>query len=367
MNNNSFYYQYSAAIAKHIVDFAKSFPSKEFSSSISTPGWNSATAHALSHSNFESTVTSCEISSEVVRVNRGGLMIWGVENINKACLAAVVELVASDPSVLSVHIGTAPHTLNYDSRGMTQSGNPRYTPYTDAGLTGSGQILAVADTGLDDFSCFLADESRCENTYENCATPRDFGVYHNRDKVIQYIPWADKTDYEGGHGSHVSGSAVGHSIGAQLGVMGVTNDLSHMNGMAPSAKVAFQDIGDEYGYLDVLGQLSLYADLFTQAYTAGARVHTNSWGSSAVEYDYMSYEVDQYTSDHPDFLVLFAAGNDGNMYNIPVVGTPGNAKNCLTVGSGQIRDQYTDQMHGTTTMSYFSSNGPTLDGRLKPG
>jgi serine protease AprX len=136
--------------------------------------------------------------------------------------------------------------------------------------------------------------------------------------------------------------------------------------MAPSAKIAFQDIGDEYGNLGVLGELSLYDDLFTQAYTAGARVHTNSWGGGA-DYNYMSFEVDKYTSDHPDFLVLFAAGNGGNMYSVPEVGYPGNAKNSLTVGSGQIRDQYTDQMFDTTTMSSFSSNGPTLAGRMKPG
>ena len=58
-------------------------------------------------------------------------------------------------------------------------------------------------------------------------------------------------------------------------------------------------------------------------------------------------------------LVLFAASNDGSEYGDASIGAPGNAKNVLTVGSAE------STTLPTTTVSYFSSRGPTSDGRLK--
>jgi hypothetical protein len=44
-----------------------------------------------------------------------------------------------------------------------------------------------------------------------------------------------------------------------------------------------------------------------------------------------SQEVDRYANEHPDFLVLVAAGNDGP--NPHSVVSPGTAKNALSVGA----------------------------------
>ena len=53
-------------------------------------------------------------------------------------------------------------------------------------------------------------------------------------------------------------------------------------------------------------------DLFQPLYDAGARIISNSWGSENVNnYDGQAQEVDQFMYDHPDSLVLFAAGNSG--------------------------------------------------------
>ena len=55
-------------------------------------------------------------------------------------------------------------------------------------------------------------------------------------------------------------------------------------------------------------------------------------------------------------LILFAAGNnDGNLNTI---GSPGNAKNVVTVGA---------LAHGNSPFeANFSNRGPTDDGRMKP-
>lgn len=47
----------------------------------------------------------------------------------------------------------------------------------------------------------------------------------------------------------------------------------------------------------------------------GARVHSDSWGSASINYDFLSAQVDEYCWTHPDFLPVFAAGNEGDQYS----------------------------------------------------
>jgi len=60
---------------------------------------------------------------------------------------------------------------------------------------------------------------------------------------------------------------------------------------------------------------------------------------------------------HPDFLVLFAAGNSGP--GTGSVGSPSTNKNGISVGA-TLRGASANSMAG------FSSCGPTTDGRIKP-
>lgn len=39
-----------------------------------------------------------------------------------------------------------------------EGGEPSETPMRAAGLTGSGEIIGITDTGLDDKSCFFIDD-----------------------------------------------------------------------------------------------------------------------------------------------------------------------------------------------------------------
>jgi hypothetical protein len=102
------------------------------------------------------------------------------------------------------------------------------------------------------------------------------------------------------------------------------------NGAAPGAKVAFDDVGDSDGSLAGI-PWDLADGLYPHAYAAGARIYSNSWGSTDTHYDTMAMETDQFTHDNDDFLVLVAAGNDGPSY--ATVGSPATAKNILAVGA----------------------------------
>ena len=49
----------------------------------------------------------------------------------------------------------------------------------------------------------------------------------------------------------------------------------------------------------------------------------------------MSFDLDDFTFENPDFLVLFAGGNFGSEGTKSII-SPANAKNVLAVGAGQV-------------------------------
>jgi len=132
--------------------------------------------------------------------------------------------------VLRVLIGYLPQTQNYEARGLIQTGSMGNEPYTFAGLTGKGQVVGVADTGLNDLSCFFIDTSQ---VYTTSVTDRNGNLQLSRRKVIQYNSYGDSLDNEAGHGSHVCGTIAGSSISSH----------TDMDGIAPDAKIAFYDVG----------------------------------------------------------------------------------------------------------------------------
>ena len=77
-------------------------------------------------------------------------------------------------------------------------------PYRAAGITGKGQICGIADSGLNDLSCFFFDDSTSATAPSPlyATTPVHRGVLTNRSgivepfrrKVIQYIAYADMFD-----------------------------------------------------------------------------------------------------------------------------------------------------------------------------
>ncbi len=259
------------------------------------------------------------------------------------------------------------------------------TPRDSHGLYGQGQIVCVADTGLDGGYTspgFLHD---------------DFEDGTGNSRVLQIFDVAGDGDVRDtdGHGTHVAGSVLGN--GRLSGSDPASNSFppSSFAGTAPKAGLLFQAIMDnDTGDLLVPWDLG---DLFNQCRSAGARIQTNSWGyvGSLSRYTAASEDVDQYVWAHRDYLILFSAGNQGvdqdedGVIDLYSVTPPATAKNCMAVGASEgYRLEFTDRWgdyiwypdtryltepirsdrisDNPRGIAAFSSRGPCLDGRIKP-
>ena len=234
-------------------------------------------------------------------------------------------------------------------------------------LTGGGQMVGVADSGLDSGNL---------NTLHTDVRGRVKAAY-----CLGITSPCDWSDYVS-HGTHVVGSVLGNG----------TASGGTYKGVAPQAQLVFQGVGDALGGLNGIPDDN--GNLMRNAYGDGARIHTNSWGGSTGGaanpyggYVISSQQVDQAMWEHKDMLVLFAAGNSGEDANAnglvdpDSIGQPGTAKNVLTVGASENNrpalnflwgnaygppistDKRADNPSG---MAAFSSRGPTDDGRIKP-
>ena len=238
------------------------------------------------------------------------------------------------------------------------------------GLTGAGQIVAIADSGCDkgsltDVHADFAGRILAGYGWMDCEYQASYS-------------WADNH----AHGTHCCGSILGS--GAMSG--------GQYRGMAYEAQLVVQGCQSDLG-----GLPDDIRDIFDQAYSAGARIHSDSWGygvADAGKYAYDAVDADEYMWRHQDFLVLFAAGNDGIDANRDGVIDPGSvtppstAKNCISVGASEnyrsfpgytwgdfniarysadpIRSDEVSQTSVPQGIAAFSARGPTQDGRIKP-
>jgi hypothetical protein len=134
------------------------------------------------------------------------------------------------------------------------------------------------------------------------------------------------------------------------------------NGMAPEAKIIFYDAG----VVSAPGAIDVDLDYFLSVpYHNGARVSSNSWGGyiKGSYSDYCAF-IDEYLVDNDEMLVLWAAGNYGQASGYESIIDAGTAKNVVTVGSLSNRYTASDELISESTVSFFSSIGPTGDGRL---
>lgn len=254
---------------------------------------------------------------------------------------SLLPALAREP--LTWYIEEKPETflLNNLTKWVVQSNATGSTPVWDRGLSGADEIVTVMDSGVDYNSCFFRDAGN--------APP---GPSHR--KVIDYSEFGGEA-YDGcgtGHGTHVAGTIAGD----QSFINGSTDHA----GMAFGAKLTVQDIGAD-GFFDcLLGFVNVPASLtsaYNASYALGARIHTNSWGSTSNAYDTYSVNVDQFMWTHPDYLIVFANGNGGP--GSGTVGSPATAKNCVSVGASQ-------QAPNQNTIASYSSRGPAGDTRFKP-
>lgn len=147
---------------------------------------------------------TCDIpQSAEVSYSARSIEIANLANLPPRCLVHLVHHSVRFSHVLRLVIHPRPVLMNYEARGLTQSGKIYVEPYREAGLTGAGQICGVGDSGVNDVSCFFLDDSRA---YPTVTTARTGEVQPLRRTIIQYQAYADATEDEAGHGSHVCGS-----------------------------------------------------------------------------------------------------------------------------------------------------------------
>lgn len=258
------------------------------------------------------------------------------------CMRTLSLAIAAHPNVCSLETRERVSTQNQVITWLTQSELENKRPFFDVGLDGSGQIVAVSDTGVDVNSCYFSDA--------NVRAGRRMNM--NARKLTQYVDFVDDRDYEYGHGTHVAGT-----------VAGKRSDAPGMaDGVAPGAKLAFMDIGDSSGAL----RLPLDSQILNTGFPE-AKIHSASWGSTVNAYTTQARNFDQYMYDNDEFLIVVAAGNSGNGDAPNTVGTPATAKNIIAVGAHHNAGTSTPSRGlGPSYIADFSSRGPTLDGRTKP-
>ncbi|HYM40258.1 MAG TPA: S8 family serine peptidase [Thermoplasmata archaeon] len=306
--------------------------------------------------------------------------------------ASLVPAIASLPEVQYIDPVLPVRTLNYATDWVLQTNLTGSYRYWNANLNGSGQVIGIADTGID------YDNSQFRQSPTQIVSGDLYNVTDStRRKVVRYLdmgvqtgqltwpggggPWDPYSmmdcAYDGaadGHGTAVASTLAGNAYG-------ISSDLN--NGNALAAQIYFEDVGGlapgstcSNGGETLIYVPQDYADLFGPpglGYNdplAPVRIQSSSWGSAGGAYDVGARQVDAFVWDHPDFLMFFAAGNSGPTASS--IDTPGIAKNVVTVGGACNPDGAYTQCASLTNagtqndLASFGSRGPTQDGRLKP-
>ena len=210
------------------------------------------------------------------------------------------------------------------------------------GLTGAGEVVAVFDSGLSSGIPGYLGQAGAEAFHPGLRgramgiSPQPWEAMLRPDDVNRIGDGKDRS----GHGTHVTGSVLGDGTGSEK---------RRFRGVAPGARVFFQSNETADSLMTGGAYVPPLLDpVFEEAYAAGARIHSNSWGGAdsitakSAIYSLSAWSIDRFVWSHRDFLPLFAAGNagtDNDADNVGDLGTlisvPAMAKNCLTVGAAE--------------------------------
>jgi subtilisin family serine protease len=262
---------------------------------------------------------------------------------------------------------------------------------TTFGSDGKGIVVAVADSGIDEtHKHFL--------TYDTL-NPPDGIAHRDFTNVDVESPLTDAF----GHGTHVGGIIAGRFEAdagsvvllreehvedpARPGATGATITVGHRNadkmvlqGVAPKAKLVSLKVLDEAGQ-GYASSLIAALDYLFELNDSGRKVKVHCLNLSLG----YPFEAEWYAAGQSPLcvavsrlvssgmVVVAAAGNDGSIrlqsdgaseakrYGLDQsINDPGNAEAAITVGSTHAESPH---LYG---VSYFSSRGPTADGRVKP-
>jgi hypothetical protein len=248
------------------------------------------------------------------------------------------------------------------------------------GLDGQGVVINVTDSGIDVVNPgFAVDPNLPVSLTENTR----IRAYANAPSVTSDGIIGDSN----GHGTHVAGTITGNGAlsdtvvaapgSAELGSGAAPYAANQFAGMASSAELVIVEDFNAYSG----------AEQAAFAYTNGARLSNNSWGANVFQYT-VAGEIwdalvrDALPTDDGDqgYTVFFAAGNSGGGNNAgygaqpSTIGSPGNAKNVITVGAVEQRRDAGNRINSneeTDTdwqVAFYSSRGPvtSTDLRTKP-
>jgi len=192
------------------------------------------------------------------------------------------------------------------------------------GVEGEGVVVAVIDTGIDD---------------------------SHPDLKGKVIAKADFTSEKGTDMENIDGNGHGTHVASTIAGTGVASNGKY-KGVAPKAKLVAAKVLASNGSGSFSGVIAgidwaVKQNVHVMNLSLGANVEGSCDGSDPV-----CQAVD--AAMDKGIVVCIAAGNSGP--ESKTVGTPGCAKKVITVGATDKSDN----------IAWFSSRGPTADGRIKP-
>lgn len=184
---------------------------------------------------------------------------------------------------------------------------------------------------------------------------------------------------EGGHG-HINASIAGGFDNRSGSPFRDANGYQRGLGVNPFGRFASTRIFTAAGF-ELSGCEGTDQGLLQHSYALGARIASNSWGcslcagtydDSAQAFDVGVRDADLTLPGNQALSIVFAAGNDGP--DNETVGSPGNAKNVVTVGASEnVRPTWWDgcnvgpsEANDLNDIVSFSSRGPAPGQRNKP-
>ncbi|MBT3339910.1 MAG: S8 family serine peptidase [Planctomycetes bacterium] len=255
-----------------------------------------------------------EYGFEIESVSQSGRFVRAQLRLHPGDLVALARI----PGVQWIQESAPVVLRNNRARWIVQTNQLHDYKLWKKGVTGAGITVGHIDGRIYEDTCFFDDPTG--------VAP---GPTHRK------IKWMSQGFGSDPHGTHTAGSIAGDGRAKNKG-------LSH-SGVAPDAYLV------HHSYFPNSSNL---LSMFEEAYSHGARIHSNSWGNDFTRsYDNWCRDIDAYSHDHEDALVVFAVSNGVNIKN------PENAKSSLSVSATESNnpDEY-----------YGGGHGPTDDGRLKP-
>ncbi len=314
----------------------------------------------------------------------------GYLNVIVSLPPGAVATLAARPDVVSIQSYQVPALLD-ERQDMIVSGNlsgnfpsgPGYMSwlmgkgFTQAQFTTSGFGVDVTDSGIDNGTT----SPNHFGLYLNGIRPGTSRVLYNR---LEGTPNGGSTlkgcDGHGTLNTHIVAGYVPNGAPYNTFPFSDSSGYQYGLGVCPFVKVGSSVIFDPgYTYPN-------YFNLQSEAYNNGMRISTNSWGAATSgtytvddqAYDALVRDAQPAGSTYPtagnqEMVIVFAAGNSGP--GAGTVGSPGAAKNVITVGASENVQAFggadrcgvaDSDASSANEMAFFSSRGPCTDGRIKP-